>query len=67
VNGRQHGVQEYWFENSQHKYRKYYLDGTEVFQQVYKSYIRGLAPEVQATIDFEEPNLSKVIAMYLLP
>jgi hypothetical protein len=67
VNGQHHGLQEEWNEDGQHKYRKYYLDGNEVSQQVYKSYVEGLAPEVQATIDFEEPNLSKVIAMYLLP
>jgi antitoxin component YwqK of YwqJK toxin-antitoxin module len=67
VNGQQHGIQEGWYEDGQLESRKYYLDGIEVSQQVYKSYVEGLAPEVQATIDFEEPNLSKVIAMYLLP
>jgi antitoxin component YwqK of YwqJK toxin-antitoxin module len=67
VNGQEHGIQEAWDENGQHKYRKYHLDGNEVSQQTYQSYVGGLAPEVQATIDFEEPNLSKVIAMYLLP
>ena len=47
--------------------KKYYLDGVEVSQEAYQAYIEGLAPCIQATIDFEEPNLSVIIAAYLLP
>jgi hypothetical protein len=46
---------------------KYYLDGVEVSQEAYRAYVEGLAPCIQETIDFEEPNLSRVIAGYLLP
>ena len=67
VNGQKHGVQEEWNENGQQKDNKYYLDGIEKSQQAYQSYIRGLAPEVQATADFEERELSGIIAGYLLP
>jgi antitoxin component YwqK of YwqJK toxin-antitoxin module len=67
VNGRLHGSQEAWSENGQQWYKKYYLDGDEVSQQAYQSYIRGLAPEVQAATDFGERGLSGIIAGYLLP
>ena len=67
VNGQQHGVQESWNENGQQQDNKYYLDDVEVSQQTYQSYIRGLAPGVQAAADFGERGLSGIIAGYLLP
>jgi hypothetical protein len=67
VNGQQHGLQEYWYKDGQQLYKEYYLDKIQVSQEAYQSYIKGLAPEIQATIGFEEPNLSRIIAMYLLP
>ena len=75
VNGQKHGVQEYWYPsgvnpeypNGRQQDNKYYLDGAEVSQQTYQSYIRGLAPGVQAAADFGERGLSGIIASYLLP
>ena len=67
VNGQKHGVQERWCENGRQEYKKYYLDGVEKSQQAYQSYIRGLAPEIQASTDFGERGLSNIIASYLLP
>ena len=67
VNGQQHGVQEARYENGQQWYKLNYLDGIKVSQQAYQSYVEGLEPEVQATTDFEEHSLSRIIAMYLLP
>ena len=79
VNGQLHGLREKWYpflvdpsdpaverRSGQQEYRKYYLDGIEVSQQTYQSYIEKLAPEIQATTDFEE-RLSNIIAEYLLP
>jgi hypothetical protein len=55
------------YPNGRQKDNKYYLDGVEKSQQAYQSYIRGLAPEIQATTDFGERGLSGIIAGYLLP
>jgi len=67
VNGQKHGVQECWNENDQQKDNKYYLDGVEKSQQAYQSYVGGLAPEIQATVNFGERGLSGIIVGYLLP
>ena len=67
VNGQQHGIQETWHRNGQQLYKEYYLDGVEVSQETYQAYIQGLAPQTQAALDLEEPNLSRIIAGYLLP
>jgi antitoxin component YwqK of YwqJK toxin-antitoxin module len=67
ANGQLHGIQEYWVENGQLDYKKYYLDDTQVSQETYQAYIQGLALQIQEALDLEEPNLSKIIAKYLLP
>jgi antitoxin component YwqK of YwqJK toxin-antitoxin module len=67
VNGQEHGVQECWYDNGQQQYKKYYLDGVEVSQEIYQAYIKGLAPTIQATVDFGERGISEIIAGYLLP
>ena len=67
VNGQLHGVQEAWDEDSRQQDNKYYLDGAEVSQQTYQSYVGGLASEIQAATDFGERGLSGIIAGYLLP
>jgi antitoxin component YwqK of YwqJK toxin-antitoxin module len=67
VNGERHGFQEDWYENGQQKYKKYYLDGTQVSQEAYQTYTQGLEPAVQAILDFGERGLSGIIARYLLP
>jgi hypothetical protein len=67
VNGQKHGVQEGWYDDGQQQDKKYYLDGIEKPQQAYQSYVEGLTPEIQATIDFGERGLSGIIADYLLP
>ena len=67
VNGQKHGIQEHWYQNGQLDNKKYYLNGVKFSQEAYQADIKGLAPCIQATIDFEEPNLSRVIAGYLLP
>jgi hypothetical protein len=45
----------------------YYLDGVEVSRETYQAYIQRLTPQIQATLDLEEPNLLRIIAEYLLP
>jgi antitoxin component YwqK of YwqJK toxin-antitoxin module len=67
VNGQLHGIQESWCYDNQQEYKEYHLDGVEVSQETYQAYIQGLASQIQEALDLEEPNLSKIIAGYLLP
>jgi antitoxin component YwqK of YwqJK toxin-antitoxin module len=67
VNGQLHGTGEIWFDNGHQDYKKYYLDDTQVSQETYQAYIQRLASQIQETLDLEEPNLSRIIAGYLLP
>jgi antitoxin component YwqK of YwqJK toxin-antitoxin module len=79
VNGKRYGLREYWYPSGvdppdptakcsgQRWSKKYYFDGIEVSQESYQSYAQRLTLGIQEVLDLEEPNLSRVIVLYLLP